>query len=295
MFDALQAQFGIPRALSILPGTNGLPKVVLTHPSGARCEVYLHGAHVTSWTDPAGEELLFLSRESLFAAGRAIRGGIPVIFPQFGSGVLAQHGFARTSDWLLSSTALNEDDSVVAAFLLNDTPEIRALWPHPFHLEISVHLGERELAITITVRNTGQQPFDFNAVLHSYFAVADIRQCTLSGLADVHYIDSLRENAREVETHTALRFAAETDRIYLQAPDVLRLDDDSRARTLYISKTNMPDVVVWNPWIAKAQRMHDFGDDEYQRMLCVETGNMAATQPLPPGEEWCGNTVLRSE
>ncbi len=37
MFDALNAEFGIPRALSILPGSNELPKVVLTHQSGRAC------------------------------------------------------------------------------------------------------------------------------------------------------------------------------------------------------------------------------------------------------------------
>jgi glucose-6-phosphate 1-epimerase len=33
--------------------------------------------------------------------------------------------------------------------------------------------------------------------------------------------------------------------------------------------------VVWNPWIAKAKAMADFGDDEWPRMLCIETANAA--------------------
>ena len=294
MFDALNAEFGIPRALSILPGSNELPKVVLTHQWAARAEVYLHGAHVTSWTDPSGDELFFLSRESNFAVGRPIRGGIPVIFPQFGGGVLPQHGFARTSDWQLVRTELGEDGMVAADFLLTDSPETRALWPHPFRLELGVRLDEQALAITLAVRNTGTEHFDFHAALHTYFAVADVRQCAVYGLAGVSYIDSLREDIREVEMRTALRFDRETDRIYLQAPHELRLVDDAvRNRTMRISKADMPDVVVWNPWIEKSQRMRDFGDDEYLRMVCVETGNMAATRPLPAGEEWLGETVLR--
>ncbi len=166
-----------------------------------------------------------LSRESNFAVGRPIRGGIPVIFPQFGGGVLPQHGFARTSDWQLVRTELGEDGMVAADFLLTDSPETRALWPHPFRLELGVRLDEQALAITLAVRNTGTEHFDFHAALHTYFAVADVRQCAVYGLAGVSYIDSLREDIREVEMRTALRFDRETDRIYLQAPHELRLVD----------------------------------------------------------------------
>ena len=111
MSDALQAAFGIPQAIAIVPADD-LPKVMLTHRSGARAEAYLHGAHVTSWRNAAGDELLFLSRESDFTAGRPIRGGIPVIFPQFGSGALVQHGFARSSEWQLVHSALRENGVV---------------------------------------------------------------------------------------------------------------------------------------------------------------------------------------
>ncbi len=292
MFATLQETFGIPNALSILPGSNDLPKVVLCHRSGARAEVYLHGAQVTSWTDPGGNELFFVSRESSFEAGCAIRGGIPVVFPQFGGGTLPQHGFARTSEWQLFRTELGEDDVVTAAFRLDDSPETRALWPHPFHLELGVQLDENALTIALAVRNTGRAPFDFHAVLHTYFAVADIRQSAVYGLAGVSYIDALRENIREVEMHTALRFAGETDRIYLQAPGALRLDDEGHGRSIRLSTVNMPDVVVWNPWIEKSRRMRDFGDDEYLRMVCVETGKMAAAYTLAGGEEWQGETLL---
>ena len=59
--------------------------------------VYLHGAHVTSWTSLAGEELLFMSDQAVFAPPKALRGGVPICFPQFSDmgPMAAQHGFAR--------------------------------------------------------------------------------------------------------------------------------------------------------------------------------------------------------
>ena len=43
-------------------------------------------------------------------------------------------------------------------------------------------------------------------------------------------------------------------------------------------------TVVWNPWIAKARQLADFGDDEYTGMICVETTNAADDQiTIAPG------------
>ncbi len=226
--------------------------------------------------------------------GRPIRGGIPVIFPQFGGGALPQHGFARSSEWRLANGELRDNGQVRVTFHLCESPETLALWPYPFRLELDVLLDERTLTVSMAVHNTGDERFDFNAVLHSYFSVADIRRIAVHGLAGVTYIDSLREDQREVETHDALRFTGETDRIYVDAPHELCIDDECRHHVIHIAKANMPDVVVWNPWIAKSQRMPDFGDDEYLHMVCVETGNMAARRHLPAGETWQGETVFSS-
>lgn len=288
MSEALHAAFGIPGAVTIAPGVHGLPQVVLTHPSGAGAAVYLHGAHVTSWTNAAGDELLFVSRESYFAAGRPIRGGIPVIFPQFGGGALPQHGLARTAAWRL----LRSGDGPAVTLGLTESADTLAAWPHPFALELDVRLGAATLTLTYTLRNTGAEPFACHAVLHTYFGVGDIRRAALHGLAGTAYLDTLHDRRREVETCPVLRFDQEIDRIYLNAPDTLQLDDEARGLRLTIAKHNMPDVTVWNPWIAKAARTPDFGDDEYLRMLCVETGIMHPQHALAPGDAWTGETVL---
>jgi len=175
---------------------------------------------------------------------------------------------------------------------LADSPATLALWPYRFSLELGVLLDADALTVTCRVRNTDPREFTFNAVLHTYFRVADIGKAAVHGLAGVTYIDSLRDDAREVEKRAAIRFAEETDRIYVDAPDILRLEDEGNTRTITLEKRGMPDVVVWNPWIAKAKRMPDFGDDEYQWMVCVETGNMARPRALAAEDEWSGETTF---
>ncbi|MBI3946071.1 MAG: D-hexose-6-phosphate mutarotase [Armatimonadetes bacterium] len=292
MMDDLRARCAVPGAVDFAAGINGMSKVSLTHASGSSAEVHLHGAHVTAWRNAAGEDLFFVSRQSWFEADRPIRGGIPVIFPQFGAGPLPQHGFARIREWELAGTERRDTGVVAVRFQLAEDQATLAIWPQRFRLALDVALDRASLALTYRVANTDPQPFDFQAMLHTYFAVGDIRRTALYGLEGVTYIDSLRERAREVEPRAVIRFDQETDRVYAQAPDALRIEDEDRGRTLRIEKRNMPDVTVWNPWIAKAQRMPDFGDDEWEGMLCVETGIARPPHALAPGEEWVGETTF---
>lgn len=296
MIDTLNNRFGIPNAVTVTEGNGGLPKVVLSHASGSSAEVYLHGAHITSWKTLSGEELFFLSRESWWQNDKPIRGGIPVVFPQFGGrGPLPAHGFARTSEWQLVRTELLGNGIVAADLQLNENAETLAAWPHRFTFGLRVMLHESALTVAAQVVNTGEQPFDFQIALHTYFQVADIAKTAVAGLKGTTYVDTLQENARIVESRPEIRFAAETDSVYPDAPDSLRVEDEGNGRTIAIHKTNMPDVVVWNPWIAKSQRMPDYGDDEYLRMVCVETGSIETKPTLAPGDTWQGDTTFSME
>lgn len=287
------SSFAIPGTVAIAPGKGGLPKVALTHRSGASAEVYLHGAHVTSWRDAGGNELFFLSRASNWAADKPIRGGIPVCWPQFGGqGSLPQHGFARTRSWSLEKTEKLVNGDVAVTLRLAENDATLKLWPHRFAFELRVTLAESSLTLAARVRNTGDQPFDFQIALHTYFAVADIQRTAVCGLKGTTFVDSLRNHAREVEQRAEVRFDQETDRVYVNAPDGLSIRDEAAGRVFSIRKSGMADAVVWNPWIEKSKRMPDFGDDEYPRMVCVETGNMATRIALAPRQEWQGGTVL---
>jgi glucose-6-phosphate 1-epimerase len=286
----LNGKFGVPGAISFAEGNSGLPKAILKTQIGSQTEVYLHGAHVASWKNPTGQELFFLSKESNFAPGKPIRGGIPICFPQFGSnGPLPQHGLARISEWGVKRAAALDDGDVSLTLELSDSSESLAQWPHRFHTELSVRLGA-SLTLTMDVVNPGDAPFRFNVAFHTYFAVTDVTRATVAGLVNVMLLDSLRDGLCERETRTTISFNAETDRVYVRAPDLLRLNDDAAGRTFRIAKRGMADAVVWNPWIDKARRMPDFGDDEYRTMVCVETGNIASPVELAPGQSWQGST-----
>src|SRR4051794_21115769 len=150
--------------------------VVLVSPSGGGAEVRLHGAHVVRWTDASGDELLYLSPRSRFGDGAAIRGGIPVIFPQFADlGPLPKHGFARTSEW-----ALAERSADSAVLRLADSPATRAVWDHAFEADLRVEAGDA-LTVTLAIRNTGDAAFEFTAALHSYLRVGDVRRAAVLG------------------------------------------------------------------------------------------------------------------
>jgi len=278
-------------------GVNGLPRIRLTHPSGASVELYQHGAHVTSWKTVQGAELLFLSRESRFEREHPIRGGIPVVFPQFSDdGPLPKHGFARTNEWTLADSGQTPAGDVFATLRFEADAGTLRLWPYRFALEYSVCLSGG-LKIRLAVLNTGALPLQFQAALHTYFLVADIRRTAVLGLKGVEYADSLRPGAREKEQGERIEFGRETDRVYLQAPNRLSVRDEGNARSILVEKQGMNDVVVWNPWIDKAKRMEDFGDEEYRNIVCVETGNIGDPFTLSPDARWEGVTTfsVRSE
>ena len=261
-----------------------LEKITLTEPGGGRAEIFPYGAHLASWK-PAGQpEALFLSRASAFSPGKPIRGGVPVIFPQFGDGPLPKHGFARTRIWTRSG----------ALFTLEDTPETRAVWPHRFQLELRVILSD-SLRIAVRVCNRDTTPFSFQFALHTYFAVADIGQVRLHGLRGTRLRDHLRGGAESVEEREEIRFDRETDQVHLDIPGPLTLRDAKDGRKLIINQTGMQDAVVWNPWIDKARALPDFGDEEYQRMVCVETGRIATPVRLDPGQAWAGETTYSGQ
>jgi len=277
----------------IVVGNNSLPKVVLTHASGASAEVYLHGAHVTSWVTAAGEELFFLSRLAEFAPHKPIRGGIPLCWPQFsGQGPLPAHGLVRLEDWELASSETRADGALVATLRLSETPATMALWPHPFTVELMVTLQETALTVAFRATNTGSESFRSQLAFHSYFRIADIHQTAVRGLHEVMYLDAMNEMKPTLENGAEIRFAEETDRVYMDTPDTLQVVDEAKELIINIGKRNLPDAVIWNPWVAKAQRMPDYGDEEYQQMVCAETGRIIDPVVLAPGESWTGSTTF---
>lgn len=267
-----------PSRVTFLAGQGGLPMLQVST-AWSTAEIYLHGAHVTQFQKHEEPPLLFLSGEARFAEGEPIRGGVPVIFPWFGPRAGAgAHGVVRKQSWRLAEIAAAADGSV----------QVRLEWPGEtgatFRLQYIVTVGEALTLELITTNLSATEPFSFEECLHTYFTVGDISAVAVTGLQGVSYLDNLANLASRVESEAAVRFAAEVDRVYFNAPGTVEIRDEKLGRVLRVEKEHSASTVVWNPWIAKAQQMADFGDEEYRQMVCVESGNVKANQvTLPPG------------
>ena len=288
--ETLDQMYGIKGHVTVGPGRNGLPMVELSTDPEHTAEIYLNGAHITSWRS-AGQELLFLSANAVFEERKAIRGGIPLVFPQFGAGALPQHGFARNSKWQLESTSILQDGRASAIFALGENEDRLKLWPHKFSAKYTVAVGT-SLETSLLVKNNDQSTFHFTTALHTYFGVGDIQRTSVEGLQNVEYSDSLSKGRMVSSSQNAVRFEQEVDRRYLATPGTLFITDEHNHRCVRIEKSGFVDAVVWNPWIEKARRMEDFGDKEYLTMVCVEAGCVYNPIQLKEAQTWEGKQTL---
>jgi glucose-6-phosphate 1-epimerase len=275
--DELNRRFAIPGAVTIDAGPGGLPRVNIKAPL-AEAQIYLHGAHVTHFQARGQKPLLFLSSKSHFEANKPIRGGVPICFPWFGprsgDSTAPIHGFARLLSWELAETKQLPDGSVNVALELRSSDATKATWPFDFVARYQVNAG-KALELTLRVTNESKQPFTFEEALHTYLAVSDVRKISVDGLTNTRYIDKV--DGAEQKTQTgAITIEGETDRVYLDTTGTTTVADPTWSRQIHIKKSGSNATVVWNPWIAKAKAMADFGDDEWPRMLCVETANAAS-------------------
>lgn len=272
-------------------GRGGMPKVVLSHQSGSSAELYLHGAHLTSWTAPDGDELLFVSELSAWAPDREIRGGVPVVFPQFGRGPLSIHGFARYLDWELTDCGVNDSGAAFARLFLDDSTATHALWPHRFRTELQVRLDDA-MEVTLTVVNTGGDPWEFTAGLHNYFRVATVEEASVEGLQGVFYADHVAGGTDKIDRDAAIAITGEVNRVYMGPPAEVHVHDAQNGRTIGVRRYGFDDLVVWNPWTRWSREHDDFGDDEYLNMVCVEPAQLSSPVRIAPGERWSAGQLL---
>ncbi|KAL5181963.1 putative glucose-6-phosphate 1-epimerase [Glycine soja] len=232
---------------------NGIPLLLLRNNRGASATVSLQGGQVLSWKTERREELLFISNKAIFSPPKAVRGGIPICFPQFGNrGTLEQHGFARNKIWFIEkdppSLAGDFNGKVYIDLLLKPSEDDMKIWPH-----------------------------------------SEVR---VEGLETLDYLDNLHQKERFTEQGDALTFESEVDRVYLDSSNTVAVLDHEKKRTFVIRKEGLPDVVVWNPWERKSKSIVDLGDEEYKQMLCVDGAAVEKSITLRPGEEWTGRLEL---
>lgn len=285
-----------------MPDRDPFAPVVLTAADGARAEVLPYGAHVTSWrpapATPGGDaERLYLSARAERRAGAAVRGGVPVCWPQFADqGPLPKHGLVRTRAWALVDDGQAADGAGYATFALTDDAATRALWPHAFRLALTVRVAAGWLEVALAVENPGPAPFAFTGALHTYLGVGDVAAAQVRGLEGAAYRDKTRDKAAGGATmpaaHTPLTPAGEVDRVYAGEGAPVEVDDPVLGRRTRLSQAGWSDVVVWTPGEAAGQAIGDVAPGDWRRWLCVEAASAAAAVTVPAGGRWTGGQRL---
>jgi glucose-6-phosphate 1-epimerase len=281
---------------------NDMPGIVIGDAATGSAFVAEQGAQVISWRDKSGRERFYLSpisggiTRSDSSDTRAIRGGMPISFPQFsGRGTLPKHGFVRNMCWQLAEAdALYEDDDAenhAIALICRDNADSRKIWQQGFTAALTAQLHPNRLHVTLSVTNTGATPWEFTVALHTYFRVDDIRNVRLHGLQGVSYQDATAGNTVVVQQDTDMTLTRELDRVYLSPPKKLTLIEPG-VSTLQIEQQGFEDSVVWNPGPTNAAALADFPDDDWLRMLCVEAASAAKPIQLKPGQSWTGSQIL---
>jgi glucose-6-phosphate 1-epimerase len=269
---------------------DGQPAITITAPDGARATILVQGAHVVSWQPAGGTEMLYLSPRTPYGDGQAVRGGVPVVFPQFSTrGPLPRHGLARNRTWEVLENN-RRGQHAYAVLGLSDDESTRQIWPHSFALELTVSVDGPRLEMELAVMNTGEVTFGFHAALHTYLRCGDVRKAQLEGLLDQSYLDQVTGEERG-QWIDVISIAQEIDRIYWNTPSHLTLRESGRK--LAIGQQGFVDTVVWNPGPDRCAGMADMPPDGWLDMLCVEAAQVGEMVHLGPGEEWSGMQTLQ--
>ena len=275
--EQLNADYAIAGQLKFIEGKGGFPFIEISS-AKASALISVYAGQVLSF-HPAGEadDLMFLSEKAYYQTGKAIKGGVPICWPWFGADPAGQgrpaHGFVRNRLWNVVATETTADGNIRVTLGLMDTPETRAIWPQSFTLALEITVGN-SLNLELVTRNTGTQTFPVTQAFHTYFKVGDISQTSVLGLEGIDYIDKTDNSAQKQQTG-AVMINTEVDRIYLGVQGELVIDDVALKRRIRIASRGSKTAVVWNPWAKISAEMGDLQDDDYRRLLCVETSNAA--------------------
>ena len=263
----------------------------------AELVVARQGAQILGYQVDGQQPLIWQNEAAVFKKGKAVRGGMPVCWPWFGnldrnpdsvqamrqsSEPAKAHGEVRAIDWELLGVA--EDGDALLVELVQPQAEGHLPgWPHNVALKLSIRL-DQALNVSLVSFNAGQETVTFSQALHTYFAVSDVHQISIEGLDGLRYLETL-ENWAERKQTGELVFTGETDRVYLDTPNLLSIVDPQWQRRVHIQTSGSNSAILWNPWIEKTGRFTDMAADGWQRMVCVETANvMGDVVTLAPDE-----------
>lgn len=293
--EVLATRFATP-GVTIDLGEGGLPRVRVRN-SLCSGEIYLHGAHLTGYRPANYEPLLWMSIQSAYQAGKAIRGGVPICFPWFGPSTkdpsVPIHGFARTTSWELADIGVQPTGEINVILKLPSDPAFARFGYENIETYFAVLFGS-SLEMGFHVRNHGTKPFSFEAALHSYFVIGDVTQVRVRGLKGASYLDKTRGMQRFSEASDAIMLTEETDRVYDSTGSCV-IEDPLMRRRIVVDKIGSGSTVLWNAWPKKAAEI-GLADGEWQRYVCVETGAIGANSiTIGPGQTHSLGANLRVE
>ena len=258
-------------------GEGDIPVVEIKNEQ-ASATISLQGAHVLSWKPLDENDVIWLSTDATFAAGKSVRGGIPICWPWFGAhesnASFPAHGFARTVLWQVTETKKLSDGETQITFRLQTEQldeNLQQMWPQPTMAEYRLTIS-KTLSLELTTYNQSDETLTIGQALHTYFNIEDISNTTVNGLEDKTYLDKTDGFNSKVQTG-AVVINAEVDRVYLDTADDVTIDNNKRK--IVINKQGSHSTVVWNPWKDVAEKMGDLGEEGYRKMLCVESANAA--------------------
>ena len=269
------SEFEIENELWFVEIEHGFTYIEINN-SKAHATISTYSGQVLSYRPKSQQhDLLFVSDKAYYEDGKAIKGGIPVCWPWFGPDPDDQgrpaHGFVRNRQWGVTASESLADGSTRVVLSLVDTDETRGIWPHPFRLDIEISIGD-SLTVALVTHNTGNENVTISQALHSYFQVGDISKVKVLGLDGTDYLDKVDDAARKTQVGP-VTIDGEVDRIYTGVTGEQVIDDESLGRKIHITSRGCSTAVVWNPWSKIAASMGDLGDDDYRKMICVETAN----------------------
>ena len=271
----------------------GAEAIRLHSPEAGSATILLQGGQVVSWTDPAGQERLYLSPLSPLGGAQPVRGGVPVVFPQFSlRGPFERHGFARTQPWRQVATAETPGDTATVTLELTESEATLAIWPHAFRCALQVTLSPWQLQLQFTASNPGPDPWRFCAALHTYLAAGPLSTNELQGLQHLHYENTLQSGSMAQDADAVIRPTGAIDRIYFDTRKPLAFK--SAQGQLTLTHEGWPDTVVWNPGAEGARAIADLPDTDFDRFMCIEAALIGEPQLLAPGDHWQGTQTLRA-
>ncbi|MDD3344046.1 MAG: D-hexose-6-phosphate mutarotase [Sulfurospirillaceae bacterium] len=231
--------------------------------------VLRQGAQLIHFQPKGGEPLLWSAELSTFEKGKAFRGGIPICWPWFGKMKSPSHGFARLVEWDLVK-CVKEIEGIKLSFELTDSDATRVLWPYAFSAKVEMSLG-KDVRMSLYIEAEKES----TAAFHTYLKCQNIFDVMVLGLGD-NYNDALLDAKACKSIEEVLYIKQAVDRIYTQADTKALLKE--KECLISIAHNNYSDVVVWNPWQEGAKNLLDMQEDDYTKMLCIETARI--TTPL---------------